>query len=127
MFYILYFICLVHSNILCVVYIVFYFLALTLSQMPEHFSWTSSDYNVDDWVWDQSNKSPEVELSSDKESVYFYTDPVHQSTGTAGIICSITSFIYIYAFLSYIKIMHFHIMINSTVLILVLFIFCILA
>jgi hypothetical protein len=44
--------------------------------MPEHFSWTSSDYNVDDWVWDQSNKSPEVELSSDKESVYFYTDPV---------------------------------------------------
>ena len=59
-------------------------MALTLSQMPEHFSWTSSDYNVDDWVWDQSNKSPEVELSSDKESVYFYTDPVHQSTGTAG-------------------------------------------
>jgi hypothetical protein len=50
--------------------------------MPEHFSWTSSDYNVDDWVWDQSNKSPEVELSSDKECVYFYTDPVHQSTVT---------------------------------------------
>lgn len=53
-------------------------------QMPEEFSWASAEYDCDNWVWDQYNKSPEVLLSSDQESAYFYTDPVDQSTGTAG-------------------------------------------
>ncbi|XP_063445958.1 SPRY domain-containing SOCS box protein 3-like isoform X1 [Mytilus trossulus] len=53
--------------------------------MPENFAWTSIDYNPDNWVWDQLNKSPEVLLSTDQENVYFYTDPVYQSTGTAGV------------------------------------------
>lgn len=51
----------------------------------EYFSWTSTEYSADNWVWDQFNKSPEVVLSKDQESAYFYTDPVHQSTGTAGV------------------------------------------
>lgn len=66
--------------------------------MPENFAWTSIDYNPDNWVWDQLNKSPEVLLSTDQENVYFYTDPVYQSTGTAGNI--------IYSKLLYLCFMH---------------------
>lgn len=36
------------------------------------------------WVWDHITKSPEVLLSSDRHSAYFYIDPINESTGTAG-------------------------------------------
>lgn len=37
------------------------------------------------WVWDHITKSPEVLLSSDRHSAYFYIDPINESTGTAGV------------------------------------------
>lgn len=39
---------------------------------------------VDNWVWDETSKSPEVLLSSDSEAAYFFIDPVNESRGTAG-------------------------------------------
>lgn len=81
------------NRLLCLI------LAITVGQMPENFAWTSIDYNPDNWVWDQLNKSPEVLLSTDQENVYFYTDPVYQSTGTAGnIIFSKLLYVHFYAF-----------------------------
>ncbi|XP_033747594.1 SPRY domain-containing SOCS box protein 3-like [Pecten maximus] len=44
-----------------------------------------ADHNTENWVWDQFNKSPEVQLSPDLESAYFHIDPVYHSTGTAGV------------------------------------------
>lgn len=49
----------------------------------DHFK--IKDFCIDDWVWDQYHKSPEVMLSSDLNNAYFYVDPVYQSTGTAGV------------------------------------------
>ncbi|XP_046568344.1 SPRY domain-containing SOCS box protein 3-like [Haliotis rubra] len=43
------------------------------------------EYLNDNWVWDYHTKPPEVLLSSDLEDAYFHTDPVDQSTGTAGV------------------------------------------
>lgn len=43
------------------------------------------DYFNDNWVWDGNSKPPEVELSSNLESAYFYVDPVMQSTGTVAV------------------------------------------
>lgn len=42
------------------------------------------EYLNDNWVWDYHTKPPEVLLSPDLEDAYFHTDPVDQSTGTAG-------------------------------------------
>lgn len=41
-------------------------------------------FQRESWVWDQITKSPEVLLSSDRHSAYFYIDPIYESTGTAG-------------------------------------------
>ena len=46
---------------------------------------------VDNWVWDETSKSPEVLLSSDSEAAYFFIDPVNESRGTAGTFLSSSS------------------------------------
>jgi len=38
----------------------------------------------DNWVWDSSTKGKHVMLSSNSRAAYFHTDPVLESTGTAG-------------------------------------------
>lgn len=43
-----------------------------------------SGFQQESWVWDHISKSPEVLLSKDKHSAYFYIDPIYESTGTAG-------------------------------------------
>lgn len=44
-----------------------------------------SGFQRESWVWDHITKSPEVLLSSDRHSAYFYIDPIYESTGTAGM------------------------------------------
>ena len=46
----------------------------------------SSDFSEEDWIWDQSNCSPEIRLSQDTQAAYFHINPFLESCGTAGIV-----------------------------------------
>ena len=59
--------------------------ALTQSAPLHSTSSLFRDYQSEDWVWDQTTKSPEVCLSKDLENAYFHVDPVYMSMGTAGV------------------------------------------
>lgn len=50
-------------------------------------------FQRESWVWDHITKSPEVLLSSDRHSAYFYIDPIYESTGTAGKDTVITIYV----------------------------------
>ena len=43
-----------------------------------------NQFYQDNWVWDSSTKGEHVMLSPDRRAAYFHTDPVLESTGTAG-------------------------------------------
>jgi hypothetical protein len=43
-----------------------------------------SEFRAEKWIWDEQQKSPDVVLSEDKTAAYFHTDPIQESTGTAG-------------------------------------------
>ncbi|KAG9475859.1 hypothetical protein GDO78_003973 [Eleutherodactylus coqui] len=42
-------------------------------------------YVKENWLWEANDQCPSVELSHDRQEVYFHTDPVLESCGTAGV------------------------------------------
>ncbi|KAM4720672.1 SPRY domain-containing SOCS box protein 3-like [Rhinophrynus dorsalis] len=44
-----------------------------------------SGYVTGNWAWDANGRSPDAELSPCQRAVFFHTDPVLESCGTAGV------------------------------------------
>lgn len=42
-------------------------------------------YVKEHWLWEANEQCPSVELSQGRQEVYFHTDPVLESCGTAGV------------------------------------------
>ncbi|XP_075694019.1 SPRY domain-containing SOCS box protein 3-like isoform X1 [Rhinoderma darwinii] len=42
-------------------------------------------YVKEPWLWEANDQCPSVELSHGRQEVYFHTDPVMESSGTAGV------------------------------------------